>query len=70
LCSTSYESWLPRELERGIPNVGFRIFLFHSSATVEFKAVSLSYLDNDAKPVDLFRYNCPSARQMVSDRME
>lgn len=50
--------------------MGFRIFLFHSSATVEFKAVSLSYLDNDAKPVDLFRYNCPSARQMVSDRME
>lgn len=51
--------------------MGFRTLLI-STRVPEYSlgAVSPSYLDNDAKPVDLFRHNCPSVGQMVFNRME
>lgn len=51
--------------------MGFRPLLI-STQLPEYSlgAVSPSYLDNDAKPVDLFRHNCPLAGQMVFNRME
>lgn len=51
--------------------MGFRTLLV-STKVPEYSlgVVSPSYLENDAKSVDLFRHNCPSAGQMVFNRLK